>query len=182
MPTIFTHALVPLALGAGLGSRVVPPRLVAAGMALAVLPDLDVVAFQLGVPYGSSLGHRGFSHALPVAALCAAAGAACSRRLGSTPLTTFLFLFFAMASHGLLDACTNGGSGIALLWPFTDARYFAPFTPIEVSPIGLARFLSARGAAVMASELLWVWLPCIVLALALLAARRFQSRSSSSTG
>jgi inner membrane protein len=102
--------------------------------------------------------------------------------LGSTPLSTFLFLFFAMASHGLLDACTNGGSGIALLWPFTDTRYFAPFTPIEVSPIGLARFLSTRGAAVMASELLWVWLPCIVLALALLTARRFQSRSSSSTG
>jgi hypothetical protein len=35
---------------------------------------------------------------------------------------------------------------------------------------------------VMASELLWVWLPCIAFALALLAARRFQSRSSSSTG
>ena len=36
--------------------------------------------------------------------------------------------------------------------------------PIAVSPIG-ARFFSARGVAVLWSELKWVWLPCGAMAL-----------------
>jgi len=61
-------------------------------------------------------------------------------------------IFFCVASHGLLDALTNGGRGIALLWPFTNARYFAPWRPIPVAPIGL-RFLSSRGLHVALVEL-----------------------------
>ena len=58
MPTVLSHAAVPLALGVGLGSRIVPPRLLAAGVLASALPDLDVIAFSWGVPYGSALGHR----------------------------------------------------------------------------------------------------------------------------
>ena len=32
--------------------------------ALAMLPDADVVAFKLGIPYGATWGHRGASHSL----------------------------------------------------------------------------------------------------------------------
>jgi inner membrane protein len=172
MPTIFTHAIVPLAVGAGLGRAIVPPRLLIAGMAVAVLPDLDVVGLQFGVGWGTTLGHRGFSHSLVVAAAVALLGACAARNLGSSFARAFLFLFFSMASHGLLDALTNGGSGIALLWPFSGERFFAPYTPIEVSPIGLSRFLSERGARVMVSEILWVWLPVLALLVALRLARR----------
>jgi len=49
MPTIVTHAAVPLCLGLGLGSRIIPPRLLLAGVAIAMLPDVDVLAFKLGV-------------------------------------------------------------------------------------------------------------------------------------
>ena len=49
MPTIVTHAAVPLCLGLGLGSRIIPPRLLLAGVAIAMLPDADVLAFKLGV-------------------------------------------------------------------------------------------------------------------------------------
>jgi inner membrane protein len=172
VPTIFTHAVVPLALGAGLGSQVISRRLMLAGMAAAILPDLDVIAFHFGIPYGSEYGHRGFSHSLAAAAILGLALAWAHRTLKTGCGRAFLFLFFAAASHGVLDAFTNGGSGIALLWPFSPERFFAPVTPIEVSPIGLSRFLTARGAAVFVSELLWVWLPCAMVAMAMIAVRR----------
>jgi hypothetical protein len=56
MPTIMTHAAVPLALAVGLGTRAVPPRLLAAGVVVAILPDADVVGFRLGVSYEDALG------------------------------------------------------------------------------------------------------------------------------
>ena len=71
---------------------------------------------------------------------------------------TGLVFLLATASHGLLDALTDGGLGVAFFAPFSDARYFFPWRPIAVSPIG-ARFFSARGAAVLISEFVWLWLP-----------------------
>lgn len=68
-----------------------------------------------------------------------------------------------MASHGLLDTLTNGGLGAALFWPFDNARHFAPFTPIAVSPIGIANFISERGLRVLISEAIWIWTPLTVL-------------------
>ena len=38
MPTIFTHAVVPLAAGLALGRTALPPRLVAAGVVAAMAP------------------------------------------------------------------------------------------------------------------------------------------------
>ena len=49
MPTVITHAAVPLCLGLGLGSKIIPPRLLFAGVVLAMLPDADVLAFKFGV-------------------------------------------------------------------------------------------------------------------------------------
>jgi inner membrane protein len=74
-----------------------------------------------------------------------------------------LFFFAVGASHGLLDAMTDGGRGVALLAPFSNDRYFLPWTPIEVSPLGVRAFLSRRGLSVMKSEMLWVWLPAVTI-------------------
>src|SRR5436190_877593 len=134
MPTIITHAAVPLALGIGLGNRTIPPRLLATGVLASMIPDLDVIGFSFGVPYGTALAHRGFTHSIAFAATLGLLGACFFRRWQASFARAFAFLFVAMASHGLLDACTNGGSGIALLWPLTDGRYFAPWRVIEVSP------------------------------------------------
>jgi inner membrane protein len=117
MPTVFAHAAVPLALGGGLGSGLVSGRLVAAGVVLAALPDLDVVTLHWGVPYAAGLGHRGFSHSLLMAALVALVGACAHRALRSGFAGAFAFLFASMASHGALDAFTDGGLGVAFLWP-----------------------------------------------------------------
>ena len=59
MPTILTHTAVPLALGLGLGKEIVPRRVLWAGVALSILPDLDVLAFRFGIPYAAPFGHRG---------------------------------------------------------------------------------------------------------------------------
>jgi inner membrane protein len=78
----------------------------------------------------------------------------------------FLYLFLCTASHGLLDAFTDGGLGVAFFAPFDESRYFFPWRPIEVSPIGLRSFLSGRAFAVLRSELLWVIAPTLLLYIA----------------
>jgi inner membrane protein len=81
------------------------------------------------------------------------------------------------ASHGALDALTTGGLGVAFLWPWSDQRFFAPraLRVIAVSPLGF-RFVSARGAAALASELVWIWPPALALGLMLFGVRRARSR------
>ena len=79
-------------------------------------------------------------------------------------------------SHGLLDMVTNGGLGIALWWPWSSERLFFPWQVIEVSPLSLSRVFSARGLAVIQSELLWIWLPALLSGIALFALRRMITR------
>jgi inner membrane protein len=141
--------------------------------ACAAAPDLDVIGLALGVPYGHALGHRGLSHSLPFAAAAAAAVtwlAMPRARPGRSRLRAGAALFLVIASHGLLDAATDGGLGVALLAPFDDTRFFWPLRPIAVSPLAASAFLSPRGASVLLSEALWLWLP--VAAVAWLRRRR----------
>ncbi|WP_217905187.1 metal-dependent hydrolase [Altererythrobacter lutimaris] len=156
-----SHALVPLALAAAAGRDVISPKLTVAGVILAMAPDADVIGFALGVDYADPWGHRGATHSLAFAVMVAGVIAAVWKEARS--LAAFLFLSFAMASHGLLDTLTNGGLGAALWWPWENARVFAPVTPIRVSPIGLG-FFSARGWETLVSEFKWIWLPCAALA------------------
>jgi inner membrane protein len=122
--------------------------------ALSMLPDADVIGFRLGIAYGDPLGHRGASHSFVFALAVAAVLAALSRVLKLPPARVFLFTFIVIASHGLLDSLTDGGLGVALLWPFSHERFFAPFQPIPVAPIG-AGMVSLRGAKVVGVELLY---------------------------
>jgi len=166
----------------GLGHDFISKRLLIAGVVASVVPDLDVLAFRLGIPYASEFGHRGFSHSLMFALVIAVVGARLARSLRSAPKRSFWFLFLAVASHGMLDAFTNGGLGIAFLWPFSDGRFFAPIRPIEVSPIGLSRFLSLRGMSVLWSEVQWVWLPSLSAAVVAVAFRHYRALTLRSTG
>ena len=167
MPTVFTHAVAALGLGALFYRREVPRRVWVLGAVCSALPDLDVVAFRFGIPYEHMLGHRGLSHAPLFAAALAAGLVGLFFRRGVPGLGAgrlWLYLFLATASHGLLDAFTDGGRGVAFLGPFSGERFFFPFQPIAVSPIGLRRFLSGRGLEVLLSEIVWVWVPTMLLA------------------
>ncbi|WP_336684814.1 metal-dependent hydrolase [Stenotrophomonas maltophilia] len=229
MPSIITHAAVPLALWCAADRGRIPPRLLAAGVIAAMLPDADVLAFALHIPYADAFGHRGASHSLLFAGVLAALAAvlaffgsrqpwsaphssgsrrpwsallcqprlapteeamarsgssrpwsaprslgsrrpwsavSCQPRLAPTKagptvastLQAAVFVFVCAASHPLLDAMTSGGLGVALAWPWSEQRFFAPWRPIRVSPFA-PQFFSARGLATVMSELRWVWLP-----------------------
>ena len=166
MPTIFTHAVLPLAAGLALGRRTLSPRLVAAGMLAAIAPDFDSIAFKFGIAYADQFGHRGASHSIAFALALGLLAAIAAPWLRTTRWRAFLFIAACTASHPLLDAFTDGGLGVALLWPWSHERLFAPWRPIEVSPIG-AGFFSLRGLEVLWSELKWVVLPTLALAMPL---------------
>ncbi len=175
MASAFSHAVAGLAIGTAFWRPGVPARYWVAGAVVAALPDLDSIGFRFGVAYGDMLGHRGLTHSLAFAAALAALVVGVAFPSGAGPVSRgqlWLYLFLATASHGALDALTNGGLGVAFFAPFQNARYFFPFTPIEVSPISVRAFFTERGARVMASELLWVWLPSILFAAATLWIRR----------
>lgn len=163
MCSVLTHPAVPLALSAFLPPGAGSPGLLLAGAACSVIPDLDVIGFRFGVGYSDMLGHRGLTHSiLFAAALGALLGFTLFRNAAGGNWLIFLFLFLSTLSHALLDMLTNGGLGVALFAPFSNERYFFPWRPIEVSPIGLASFLSDWGVRVILSELRWVWLPSAV--------------------
>jgi inner membrane protein len=130
---------------------------------LSFLPDADVLAFRLGIPYGAPYGHRGAFHSLAFAALAGLALAAAAIVLRMPALVVGVAGAAVIATHGLLDTLTDGGRGIALLWPFTNERFFAPWRPIPVAPIG-PRVLSPAGLRLMAGEML-LFLPLFVVGL-----------------
>ncbi|HZI20425.1 MAG TPA: metal-dependent hydrolase [Pyrinomonadaceae bacterium] len=173
MPTVFTHAFVAAAAGrAYAGREPRPARLYALAALCAVLPDADVLAFVFRVPYGSMFGHRGFTHSFAFALLLSLAVVWAFFRERRDKKSLALFFFLATASHPLLDMLTDGGLGVALLAPFSAERFFLPFRPVRVSPIGPS-FFGERGLVVVLSELLWVWLPTAgAVALTILLRRR----------
>src|SRR3989442_12747143 len=184
MPSVFSHAIAAVAIG---GAAVAgPTRLPIWGLGAlcAVVPDLDVVSFFFGLPYGHVLGHRGLSHSLLFAAVLASIVTAVARRTLPASLSTprlWGFFFLATASHGLLDVMTNGGLGVAFFAPFCDTRYFLPWQPIVVSPLSIRGLFSRRGLRVMWSELGWVWLPAGLIFLVGLAIQRRPGRSAVET-
>jgi inner membrane protein len=178
MPTIFTHAVSGAAL-----AQVLAPCSIRRGMtwiaaACAILPDADVIGFEFNLRYGSMFGHRGITHSILFAGVLAVVAVAVSRRyVKSRELPRmWVCLFAATLSHGILDSLTNGGMGVAFLAPFDDSRYFLPWAPIQVSPIGVRAFLTWRGAAVLANEFEWIWCPSIVM---IVAARLLRCRQVS---
>lgn len=179
MASAFSHVIVAGALGTVVQPKSSPWWYWATGCVLSVIPDLDVIGFHFGIRYGDLFGHRGLTHSLPFALVFA--GLLCLLFRQPSPVRgsrLFAFLFLAMASHGVLDAMTNGGLGVAFFSPFTNARYFFPFNPVQVSPIGVDRFFSEKGRAVIFSEVKWLWLPSAALAALTFSIRRFKERKA----
>ena len=119
---------------------------------LSLLPDVDVIGLWLGVDYADPWGHRGATHSLLFSVAVALVIGLGARRFGRRFGRTAAFAALVLSSHALLDTMTNGGLGCALLWPFDSTRYFAPWRPIPVAPIGLG-FFSPSGAPIILTEL-----------------------------
>src|SRR5215510_6716148 len=182
MPTIVTHCFVAALLGRSLAAGRMPARFWLLSVLCSIVPDVDVLGFPLGMSYEDVLGHRGLSHSLVFAlVLSLIVSFLALPRVPQRWTRSLLFSYFFVvtASHGILDAVTDGGLGVAFFAPFDDTRYFFPFRPIKVSPIGLS-FFSARGLDVIWSEFLWVWIPGTITAAAVLGLRKLQRLRASS--
>ena len=181
MATIISHAVAAVGIAALFPARSLKPRVWIAGAIFAMLPDADVLSFRLGIAYGDVLGHRGLTHSLAFAAAVASIATFAlfpQARAAANRALVWLYLFLATASHAVLDALTNGGHGVAFLAPFDNTRHFFPFTPKEVSPIGISRFFSERGAEVLLSEMRWIWLPLGAAVMCRLILRRRRRQPS----
>lgn len=173
MASAFSHPAVLLGLSPWFRRVGLDRRALLLGAFCSVLPDVDAVGFWLGVPYDAPLGHRGLTHSILFAAAVAAALVLLAFATSTSPRAVFLFLFLCGVSHGVLDAMTDGGRGIAFFAPLDNGRYFFPWRPIHVSPIGVDGLFGRRGLVIAESELLWIWLPSLLVgAIGLIAWRR----------
>jgi len=166
MPTVIAHGAFAIALAHVFKHRQLPIRFWLLALACSLLPDIDVVGFSLGVEYGDFWGHRGFTHSIVFAmliSLLVVFTAFYQEKYRCLRLRLVLFFFLVTASHGLFDAMTNGGLGIAFFSPIDDSRYFLPLRPFQVSPIGWHDFIQWGGWRVLSSEFKWIILPSLLL-------------------
>ncbi len=169
MASAFTHALVAYTIGK------IPPKpkqffkLIALGIFCAAIPDADVLTFKLGFEYGHVLGHRGFFHSLVFSFILAVVVTRIfyykTNWWSKASWLLIAYFFICAASHGLLDAMTTGGKGVAFFAPFDNTRYFMPeaWRVIKVSPMSISRFFSEWGWKVIKSEAYWIGIPCLII-------------------
>ena len=167
MPTLITHTFIACTGCSFLTKAKNKYRLYFLSILASIIPDFDIIGFYFGVNYGDVLGHRGFSHSIIFALLIGLLFPKIFDKkiiFFSKPWTK-LFIFFSLVtmSHGILDAITNGGLGIAFFSPFSNQRFFFPWTPLEVSPIGLVNFIEYGGMQTLASEFLIIGIPLILI-------------------
>lgn len=166
MPSIVSHAVVGLTAASVGAAKGMPARFWVLSAVCAMLPDADTLTFKLGIPYAHLLGHRGFFHSLLFALVVGIVTTVVffgeERPFSPGQLRFAGYFSLVTASHGVLDALTSGGLGVAFFSPFKENRYFFPWTPILVSPLGIKAFFSSWGARVMASEIVWIWAPCLI--------------------
>jgi len=164
MASAFSHAFVALAFGKASHHPVMTWQVMLLGMACSIVPDLDVIGLSFGIRYGDLWGHRGMTHSIFFACLLSATLVRFWhwRTSTSAKATLYIYFFCCTASHGVLDAMTNGGLGVAFFSPFDKTRYFFTFRPVAVSPIGIGDFFTGDAFRILASEATWIWLPTIM--------------------
>lgn len=167
MCTFMTHAFSAVVMGKIVFKEKMSKRFWFAAMICASIPDADVIGLKFGIEYGHLLGHRGFTHSIFFALLLALMVVYSDfkevKSFSKKWWKMLLFFVAIICSHGVLDAMTDGGLGIAFFSPFDTTRYFLPWRPILVPPIGIGAFFSEWGWETLVSEFTLVWIPLIVL-------------------
>lgn len=163
MASIFGHAIAAVAIGNTSNTYSKSVLFWVLAIFCCAIPDADVIMFKFNIPYEHPFGHRGFTHSLFFALLLAViikstfySGIKLSSKKGISIIVLF---FIITASHGVLDAMTNGGRGVAFFGPFENTRYFLPWRPIQVSPMSAATFFSEWGQRVIKNEMIWIGIP-----------------------
>jgi inner membrane protein len=174
--SLFAHAALPLLASRALAlPKSHERRALLAGVLCGCLPDLDVVTYALEIRANEPLGHRGLFHSLLASIVLAAVatwfvGRGLDRR-GPEHRRVFFFLLFSAASHGVLDALTQGEVGVALFAPFSPVRVASPWKLLPACPVGLTEYLGYFGLLTLANEVLYAAAP-VALAVSLVRSRR----------
>ena len=130
MASIISHAAAGAALSIAFAPDRTPTRFWLVAIAVAVLPDADSLLYYFRISYYYTLGHRGFFHSPFLGLIVSFLVMALVFReeaLFSGRWFRYLSIFLLVwMSHGILDALTNGGSGVAFLSPFSSDRFFLP--------------------------------------------------------
>ena len=163
MPSLPGHAVAGLAITHTFRRAQLPRRTWVLAPLLAVAPDLDWFVGFLDFHKNHILNHRGVAHSLFGALLLAAAALLVAYRRNQRGGQLWLCLTLAALSHGLMDACTAGGVGVALFMPFSDSRWACVWQPIQVAPLPVGREDGYRFLASLWTEAFWIGLPALVL-------------------
>ena len=168
MASAFGHAAFAIGCAVISSKPIKKPFIIILGIFSSIMPDCDVIAFTFGIPYDHIWGHRGMTHSIFFALVWAIICALIYRRFASEMtkknfLRLCSFLFICTVSHGVFDALTTGGMGIAFFAPFSDERYFLPWRIIRVSPLSIDSFFSHRAWKILGSEAIWIGLPSLLL-------------------
>ena len=149
MASAFAHALAAATIGKIYPGNYTSPKFWVLDIVCTIVPDADVVMLKFGVPYEHMFGRRGFSNSLVFAVILDIIVTTIFYRktkfISKQGLLFILFFTLCTASHRLLNAQPNGGLGVAVFSPFDNTRYFLPWRPIQVSPIGMENFFSEWG-------------------------------------
>ncbi|MGK0386330.1 MAG: inner membrane protein [Patiriisocius sp.] len=178
MASVFGHALTAIAFGSSFSKELRSTTFWILGIVCAILPDADVLGLQFNVPYERFWGHRGFSHSLLFSCVLGCLVTAIFySKLFFTKSGVRLMVFFTIctASHAVLDGMTSGGLGLAFFSPFDDTRYFLPWRPIQVSPIGIDKFMGEWVRRVLLNEAIWIGIPAILYMLGATLIKKYTS-------
>ncbi|MBK6545611.1 MAG: metal-dependent hydrolase [Saprospiraceae bacterium] len=162
MPSAFGHALFALSLTPfrPYKAKLLPTILLS--VSCAIIPDLDVLGFEYGIPYDSIFGHRGLSHSIVFAFILSIIITTLFFKEFRKDKIKFLnicwYYFLCTISHGLFDAMTTGGLGVGFFTPFLADRYFFSIRPIPVSPLNLQAFFTEYGWYILKAEFQFIGL------------------------
>ncbi|MGH9443209.1 MAG: metal-dependent hydrolase [Thermoanaerobaculia bacterium] len=164
---LLSHAVAGAGIATVLRPQFRPPaRYWVLAIVCAVAPDLDILGVWMGANYLGMFGHRGFMHSIFFAGILAvllSCGAFSSSKWRELRFRAGLAFFVAGAFHGILDALMSAGKGVAFFAPFSRARFHFPIRPIRVSPPSSEFLFREGGIRVSGSELLWIWIPSMLL-------------------
>jgi inner membrane protein len=167
MPSIVAHAVAGAALAtAAFSPRSVPRRVWITGAVAAAVPDIDAIGRPLGNLTFETLfgGHRGLTHSVMFAL---ALSAIITWRFFRTPEWTALHrrlwaaFALAIASHGVLDALSTIGNGVAFWAPFSWIHYEFVWQPL--GEIGPGPRGPERAFDMVANEFIWIGLPSLIV-------------------
>ena len=164
MPSLLGHAVAGLAITTAFHREKLPRRTWALAAFCAMAPDLDWFVSFLHIARGHALNHRGAAHSLFAALVFAAVAYFLGFRKDQRRGAVWLCLTVAALSHGLLDACTAGGVGVALFMPFSDTRWACIWQPGQVAPLPMGREHVTSFLASLWTEAFWIGLPSLAVA------------------